>query len=257
VIPNRCMFIFLKPMSFSLVNYLAVRSAAAVNQPDEVHLYCEELPSGRWWEKARPYVTEVTKIEPPRVVGGVPVEHPAHKADLVRLDLLLRDGGVYLDLDVLCVKPFAPLLRESFVLGQEGEDGYEGVCNGVILAEPGAAFAKEWLAGFDPRTSRWQGFRARGHDENWNEMSVRYPAHLARLFPESVTIAPYDNFHWPTWRDEHLDWFFRGNGDEFPNSYCHHLWQATSWDRYLKDLTPEYIKNVDTNFTVRARRFID
>jgi hypothetical protein len=257
VIPNRCIFVFLGRMEFSLVSYLAICSAATVNRPDEVVLYYERMPSGRWWELARPHVTHLVPVDPVQFVGSARLEHPAHQADVIRLERLLADGGVYLDLDVLCVRPFDPLRNEKCVLGREGVDTGGRVCNGVILAEPGSHFLKEWLAGFDPATSRWKGFRARGHDQYWNELSCLYPAHLAELFPDLVTLAPYDRFHWPLWEADHLEWVFRGKGDDFPNAYCHHLWQSLSYDPYLKELTPEYIHGVDTNFDVMARRFID
>jgi hypothetical protein len=256
MIPNRCFFVCLQPMEFSIVSYLAVRSAAEVHRPEELVVYYDREPTGHWWEAARTYLDRVVRVAAPTEIGGRPVVHPAHRADLVRLDVLLRDGGVYLDLDVLSVRSIAPLLNEVFVLGQEGENGCHGLCNGVILAEPDAAFAKEWLEGFHPAVSRWEGFRSLGRDEYWSEMSVKYPAYLANLLPELITIAPYDAFHWPTWTDEHLAWLFKGLGDEFPNAYCHHLWQSHS-DTYLRELTPEYIKNVDTNLTRMARRFVD
>jgi hypothetical protein len=59
MIPNRCLFMFLGEMRFSLVSYLAVRSAAEVNRPNELVLYYEHRPTGPWWERARPYVTDL------------------------------------------------------------------------------------------------------------------------------------------------------------------------------------------------------
>jgi glycosyl transferase-like sugar-binding protein len=256
MIPNRCFFVYLQPLEFSLVSYLAIRSAAAVNRPDELILYCDRSPTGPWWDAASPYVTKVVRVDPPDSIGGVPVVHPAHRADLIRLDVLLEAGGIYLDLDVLSVRPLTPFLDASFVLGQEGRDGEHGLCNGVILSEPSAPFGKEWLRGWDPATSRWSGFRSTGRDRYWSEMSVKYPAYLASLFPDLITVAPYDNFHWPTWTDEHLEWLFEGQGDEFPNAYCHHLWQSHS-ERYLQRLTTERILRVDTNFNVLVRKYFD
>lgn len=256
MIPNRCFFVCLAPMEFSLVNYLAVRSAATVNAPDELILYHDRKPSGRWWDAAREFITDAVGVEPPTSIGGRPVIHPAHKSDLIRLEVLMRDGGIYLDLDVLSVRPLTPFLDKSLVLGQEGEDGCHGLCNGVILAEADAPFGREWLAGFNPATSRWDGFRSRGRDEYWSEMSVKYPAYLATLFPDDITIAPYDAFHWPTWTDEHLEWLFHGAGDVFPNAYCHHLWTSHSAE-YVKALSPEYIKQVDTNFNLLVRPYFD
>jgi hypothetical protein len=186
MVPNRCFFVFLGPMKFSLVNYLAVRSAAEINKPESLLIYYETHPEGPWWERAREYVTDLIQVDPPRFIGSFAVEHPAHQSDLVRLTCLLRDGGVYLDLDVLSVRDLSPLREFSFVIGEEGIDGREGLCNAVMLAEPGSTFVAEWLNGHDPETSRWSGFRARGHDEHWDEMSCKYPAYLAALFPGDI-----------------------------------------------------------------------
>ncbi len=255
-IPNQLLFISFAPMQFSFVNYLCLKSAVVVNRPSSVVLYCDTLPEGEWWDRSRPLVTDIVRLRAPSNIGGVPIDHPAHKSDLLRLRELYEHGGIYLDLDVLCVRPFTDLLQNKFVIGQEGRETIEGLCNGVILSEPATKFCQEWLNGFDPATSHWSGFRARGHDQYWNEISCRYPAYLASQMPDEVKIAPFDAFHWPTWTDAHLRWLFEVDGDTFPNAYCHHLWQSLSWDRYLKYLSPTSIRSENTNFNSLARPFL-
>jgi len=256
-IPNVFHFIFFKPdnseIPFSLVHYLAIKSAFEVNQPNVINLYYSHESTGEWWEKAKPYVNLV-RVEPPTQIFGQPLYHYAHQADVLRLQLLLEQGGIYLDMDVICTQPFTPLLQHPFVLGQEG--GTHSLCNGVILAQKNAPFLQKWLAGFDPKTSLWQGFRSKGRDHYWAEYSVLYPAHLAKLFPELIYIESADKFHWPLWHDEHLQWLFEGDSDSFETSYCHHLWETLSWEKYLRHLTVEHIIQVDTNFNRIARRFI-
>ena len=44
---------------------------------------------------------------------------------------------------------------------------------------------------------------------------------------------------------------------KFPEAYCHHLWETVSWDKYLKNLTPEFILNKDTSYNLLARRHLD
>ncbi len=258
-IPNVFHFIFFRPdnpeIPFSLVHYLAIKSAFEVNHPDVINLYYSNEGSGEWWEKAKPYVNLV-RVEPPNQIFGQPLHHYAHQADVLRLQLLIEQGGVYLDMDVICTKPFTPLLQYPFVLGQEGEGG-DCLCNGVMLSQKNAPFAQKWLAGFDPKTSLWEGFRSEGRDNYWAEYSVLYPAHLAKLFPELVHIESHNKFHWPLWDDAHLKWLFEENSDSFETSYCHHLWETLSWEKYLRDLTVEYITRVDTNFNRIARRFLE
>lgn len=38
---------------------------------------------------------------------------------LISLQALYKFGGIYLDLDTICVKPFTELLTHHFVMGQE------------------------------------------------------------------------------------------------------------------------------------------
>jgi len=237
---------------FSLVHYLAVKSAYIVNQPDSINFYCQYEPQGEWWEKTKRYVN-VVRIDPPEEVFGVRLYHFAHKADVLRLQILIEQGGIYLDMDVICLRPFIPLLGHSFVMGQQEN---EGLCNAVILSEANSFFGKKWLEGFDPRTSLWKGFRSRGRDKYWDEYPVRYPGYLAKLFPEQICIQDDKRFFWPLFYPDHLKWLFLGQGDSFEHAYCLHLWETLSWDSYLKNLSIDYIMNVNNNFNCIVRRFL-
>src|SRR5215475_10420182 len=93
---------------WSLIHHVCVRSAVRHIRPSEVFLYCEYEPSGPWWELTRPLVT-VQKIEGPRAIFGNPLLHPAHQADVVRVEKLLETGGIYLDADVFVHKSFDAL----------------------------------------------------------------------------------------------------------------------------------------------------
>lgn len=50
-------------------------------------------------------------------IFGTPVKHYAHKADIVRMEALLRWGGIYLDIDVITLRPFDHLLDKDMVMG--------------------------------------------------------------------------------------------------------------------------------------------
>ncbi len=255
MIPNIIHFMYFGGIPFSLVHYLAIKSAHVVNNPRVINFYYEYEPSGEWWEKSKHYLNPI-RIKPPTEVFGFPLCHPAHQADVVRLQVLIEQGGIYLDIDVICVKPLTHLLNNTFVLGQQGIDGNDGLCNAVILSQKDAFLAKRWLEGFDPQTSFWNGFRSQGFDEYWDELSVRYPAFLAKIFPEHICVQDYRKFHWPLFTPDDLEWLFKRDGDSFKEAYCHHLWQSNSWEPYLKDLTVDSIKNVDNNFNRIVRSFL-
>lgn len=254
MVPPVIHFIWLSGIPFSFVHFIAVKSAYLVNEGYRVQLHCEVEPPGPWWRAAREYA-EPVPLAAPTQIGGRPLLHPAHRADVARLRILKEYGGIYLDLDTVCVRPFAPLRGNRFVLGEEG-DG-EGLSNAVILSEPGHPFLDRWLAGFDPKTSYWHGFRSRGpQDEYWAEISVDYPMFLVGKFPDEVTVVTDEKFLWPRYNDDDLERFFRGHFSS-PNSMCHHLWQRVTWDYYLRAVTPEYVRSVDSTYNLIARRVLD
>ena len=44
-----------------------------------------------------------------------PLTHAAHRADVLRLQLLIAQGGIYLDLDMIVLAPFTALLEHEFL----------------------------------------------------------------------------------------------------------------------------------------------
>lgn len=55
-------------------------------------------------------------------------QHPAQLADLMRIEILWRHGGVYVDIDCEVIKPFDPLLRHSLFIGE-----YNGELQNAVL----------------------------------------------------------------------------------------------------------------------------
>src|SRR6185437_4249804 len=152
---------------------------------------------------------------------------------------------IYLDLDVLCVKPFTDLLQNEFVMGEEKiDDTIIGLCNAVILSKKNALFATKWLEGYSEETSLWQGFQS----QDWNEMSVKYPYYLSNLYPGDIKKVSYKKFFSPTYQTEELDTFFLKNTNDFDEAYCHHLWNSITYDNYLSKFTEESINQGTSTF---------
>jgi hypothetical protein len=66
----------------------------------------------------------------------------AFRADLIRLDVVYRFGGVYLDSDVYVVKPLDPLLATPMFCSGEYETGFGNIAFG---AEPNHPIIKELI----------------------------------------------------------------------------------------------------------------
>jgi len=192
-IPNVIHFIFglQDGGSFDFMHYLAIKSAHDCNKPEAIKFYYKYEPTGEWWEKSKPYLTLI-KVEPPTEIFGNKIFHPAHQADVIRLETLIKEGGIYLDMDVVCFNSFRPLLRHNCVLGREG---WVGLCNAVILARPGARFLKNWY-------SHYRNFDS----TKWNEHSVRLPLQLAKENPEDIHIEDRYAFFWPLYDNPEALW---------------------------------------------------
>jgi hypothetical protein len=268
MIPNIIHFIFgltedFGGRPFCLIHYLAVRSAYETNHPDKIYFHHCHEPSGEWWEKAKPYV-ELVRVTPPTEIFGNPLLHYAHVADVLRLEALLKYGGIYLDIDVLCLKSFAPLRRFETVMGDEG--GGEGLCNAVILAMPEAVFIKRWY-------ETYRTFRSTGKTHFWNEHSVQKPLELSLEIPESIHIVSRFAFFWPHYHQFPLLFGVARHRPALQRlfgllaqpanyliskcfSYCVHLYESLWWDKYLKDLTPESMRKMHRSFGWLFRKYL-
>lgn len=257
IIPNIFHFIFgLGPdfgnKEFCLVHYLAVKSAYVINKPKKIYLYYTYEPKqNKWWEKTKELV-EMEYITPPDEVYGNKLIHVAHKADVIRLQKLIQRGGIYLDVDTICVKPFHSLRSYSFVMGEEKkQDKIKGLCNAVMLSAKGALFPQLWL-------ETYKTFRSKGFDDFWAEHSVHIPYKLSQKIPDQekeIHIEPYTSFFHPYYTPDGLDDMFVRNR-VFQEAYCHHLWESFAYNQYFKTITPEYIKATDTTYNLLARKVL-
>ncbi len=227
---------------FSFIHYIAVKSCIEINHPSRATVYYTYEPSGRWWGCVKKLVTLV-RVPEMREIYCRPLLRPEHRSDVLRLQILHEYGGVYLDTDVLCIKPFSELLTHEVVLGEE----YGlGICNAVILAKPRSPFIARWLLeyqSFDPT--------------KWNEHSVLLPKRLAGG-DESVTVLDHTRFFWPMYRDNCADLraFFFSEGTSFcRESYCVHLWEGLTGS-FTRQLEPGLLWKLDSEFFLLARRFL-
>lgn len=242
---------------FSLVHYLSVRSAFEVLKPDSMILHCAHEPEGDWWELAKPML-QVHRVTPVAGIYGFPAAHPAHRADIVRLAALQAMGGIYLDTDVLVVRPFDSLMNAEFAAAREvmSNGVHVGLSNAILVSRSDSRFGRLCLEGHDPRTSLWQGFRSKGRDQHYVEFSVRYPCMLADLAPGLLTALPSHRFLWATWEPEDLAKLFQSDVPVPEEVLAIHLWESHAWQDHLSQLTPDRIRAEDTTFNRLARRFL-
>ena len=113
-IPNIIHFIFYNKTEFRLLHYLSIITAKHINQPDKIYLYNSQEPSNNiYWNNLK-YIDnlEIIHVQEPTHIQNTPLNHYQQKADVTRLEKLIRRGGIYLDLDILSVRSLQPLIKQ-------------------------------------------------------------------------------------------------------------------------------------------------
>ncbi|MFO0745689.1 MAG: glycosyltransferase [Myxococcota bacterium] len=268
-IPRLFHFVWLRPARepLPLPWYLALESCFAVNRPEKVSVYVLEEPVGELWERLRPRL-DVVRAELAPEVERVPDDSPlkrfrwAHHADFVRLDKLFAHGGVYADLDTLFVHPIPDaLFEQSFVIGHEapvGDPPQPSLSNCLMLAEPGAPFIALWRAQMG---GAFDG-------ASWTAHSCELVTRLAAEHPDLVHVEPMRTFSAVEHTIDGVRRLVTGLDPDLARGLpgvasvhlCAHTWW--DWDVVWRTsffgalLTPDFIRAVDTTYTVLARPYL-
>jgi len=256
-IPNIFHFVYgFKPQKeeFALYHYIAIWSSICINKPKKVYFYYKYEPFGYYWNKIKPFLT-LEYTEPPTEIYGNQLKHYAHQSDIIRLQKLNQYGGVYLDIDMICLQSFSNLYHHDFVIGIQSNKNYDeiyGLCNAVLLSKPNSPFIQRWI-------EQYKTFQSQGRDMYWDKHSVIKPLEMAFLYPNECKIVDYNSFYYPLWYSIH-DILFSNQikNNEYKkilHNHCIHLWD-TYTSEYLTTLTEEKILLENTLYNQLARKFI-
>jgi hypothetical protein len=269
-IPNVVHFILIaeehKEAELDFYQYLAVKAALLRLQPEaiKIHTYAFN-ENNEWWQKIKHRVDLVIH-EPQRYLqtsdGRSHKLRLAHQTDVLRLEILREEGGIYLDTDVYALRSFSSLLQSprDLLMGHEG-GGRSGLGNAVIVARPGTTFISRWLEkyheSFDDRPKMW------------NHHSIMVPLELAKQHPEEICRLSPSTFFWPTWSSADVALMHQPIfGDElsaleknmsqydgamYPNQLAYHAWGNIARREYLSKLNPESLSGMQTRFNVLLR----
>lgn len=165
---------------FHLYQYLAIKSAIHLNMPKTVYFYCTHEPSGSWWARIRPYLTLI-HIKPDDEVRHNITDAIYWKIFLIRR--LNELGGVALDLDTLCIRPFTSLFGHEFVIGGDSDGD---LIDAAMLAKPHSIFGRRLY-------SELSQLYSTGRQSS--EALSSAISHLAQAHPDYITVI--DAFWFP------------------------------------------------------------
>ena len=270
-IPRVAHFVFglreqLEP--FHLLHYLAIETCRRIVQPETIYLHYHHLPFGLYWDAIRPHLELVrvslaeevlTASYDPRLV---PMEYRyAHHADFVRLDALIRQGGLYADIDTVFVRPFPDTFwNEKFVIGREIDVPDErtgelrpSLCNALMLAEPGSIFARTWR---DQMANALNG--------TWSNHSGFLSHALSKEMPDQIRVEPESSFFPVRPTPEGLEALFGKGNLELSKTYSIHLWAHLWWSperrdyshRSAPEMTAQRLRSSDSPLAELVRPYL-
>ena len=219
---------------FRFHHVISVMSSLRFIQPQFIMFWHDGVPTGKWWQFIRQKINESTttlimmKREAPTTIFGNPIHLIEHKSDIVRLEAVMKYGGIYHDLDVVMVRPLDPLFCYETTMGEELPGSF---CNGFFMSVANATFLRLWYDSY--RTFK---------SEQWAYHSAIIPGIIAERHPGLIHVET-DTIHNPHWisyerRKLHEDGVFY---NWTARNYAVHLWY-----RYHNvDYDPESIKRLN------------
>ena len=182
--PNIAHYVWLGNSSMDYAWYLGALSVLHVLKVDRVFIH-GETPTGKYWDTIRRNDrVKVIYRYPDTYVFDQRVSNVAHKSDVWRFDIMNKYGGLYLDVDVIFVKPLSDRLRAydavlntANIYGNKIH-GYPNILqNGVLLGKPGSRFWSECL-----KTMR------KYIDKRWIWNSCYLPYKVKERYPKALLI---------------------------------------------------------------------
>ena len=163
-------------VNFHFHMFISLLSAYRFLVPEKIMFWCNNAPQGFWWEKAQTNIPVIQMVHrnAPTSIFGNPVNVPEHQSDIVRLEAVMRYGGIYMDLDMIILKSFDPLRVYDVTMGLESP-GF--LANGMIIAKPNATFLTIWH-------DEYRTFK----DYQWAEHSVMLPYRLWKAHPNLIHV---------------------------------------------------------------------
>lgn len=146
------------------------------------------------------------------------------RADIARLEVLHRHGGIYTDTDTECLKPLDPLLDDQAWF-PTSPNRTDGLTQAVCAAEPGHPFIAHLLAAMPASVQHHRGGRI--HDMVGTRFVDR---EYQRLKPDGVTVHPWWLFAGQSIRDREA-----GKAPDLSRAFAHHRYDNTAKHRAARE----------------------
>jgi len=219
----------------------------------EIRIYNAKEPVGNvYWDdiKKQPRIS-IHKMDPPVFYDGFELKHFQYKADVVRLELLYKHGGVYLDLDMLITRPFDNVFASghSFYISEERANGAGdgALINAFLAAKPKNGFIQLWLNEF--KSGLRLGIWATHIRDSNKKLLQEHPHYMHKYHIRILDGKLFMPLHW-----QDTVAFIQSETvphDFPPESYGTHLWETILGDVMRKN---EFLHKQKMELTVYNSR---
>ena len=182
-IPKIVHYVWFGTKEMDFIMYLSIISTLFLLNPETVLIHGDGGLHGKYFEKAqRDKRVKLINRERPFHIFGRQVMYSQHRSDIVRAEVLLKYGGIYMDWDVLWLQNPDELINK----------GYDAIANydhmpqpyfpytinlGVLMAKPKSTFVK-----------RWQDALINYRSEDFLYNAVELPYKIYEEYPEYLHI---------------------------------------------------------------------
>jgi len=242
--PNIVHFIYVGGRPYSFVNYLSVRAAHKKLRPDAIYMHCTQEPiDNPHWEAIRPYVT-IKNLDDIAEFGGHKVIWPHYKSDIARIQILIREGGVYLDNDEIVLRDFSHLRCGQTVMSYDAPDT-QSLAASFIMAPKDARFLHIWFEKMKDRIG----------SGTWADHAVVLPGELAKQHPDLIKTLNYKSFvpfHW----DNKTVFGDDPSAIDLSESYGMHMWDTFWSENLLSQVDEAYLSGSNSVFASLMRSLL-
>ena len=220
VVPNIFHFIRFNRTNMTFVEMLAIKSVILNSNPDMVFIHCDFPPTGPYWAMIKHHAKIQTKfVFRPREIFGRKIMYIHHAADIVRIEILLKFGGIYLDNDMFVIRSFDRLRVYDFTVAWHKDEKSMG--NMILIGSKDSQFLKMYYnsyrnfqplawyfnAGDYPTEAIIKRYPNLVHVED-DLMGIHQPV-MTELY-DTQNMAPGERVDWRRYTAIHLYYNHRG-----------------------------------------------
>jgi mannosyltransferase OCH1-like enzyme len=249
-IPKNIHLIFFGETDFLNYHMECVNSIVENMSNYKVIIHYNKLPqNNEYWNKISSKV-ELRYVDIPQTFDDFELKYFQYKADVVRLELLYNEGGIYLDIDMLILKNFDEIFKDGydFYISKEGSEENSGLINAFLASKPKNEFLKIWLNSFKTglRMDNWAY-----HIRESNKILLNKHPHL--FIKNNIKVLENKYFFPFKWEETHK--FIDINKFITNENYGIHLFETILHNhlvnnKYFQRNYTKFIKNLPENIEI-------